>query len=271
MKYLIFLTILFFQCKQPSKTDTLTLIPQDQIIPLVKSGSFSYLYATFLNQDGSAISDKNRELLNSGKLGKDYYKDSEGVIKEVRVRPITNQDKFIEIQRIEIASNPLSRINLIDIDCSQLDLVYERVYQSDQNVRNEGGDMQSVDEENLQIVISALTKCGWSVEHLETIWLVFQHSDSDIMAYFYSDLKSFSDQGLLRKSSFALTEDRLLMYHGYKQIYGSQITNGGLYDLQDPSTVNERRAEMGLGTIEDYIDHWGLNFSEEKERMASNE
>ena len=59
------------------------------------------------------------------------------------------------------------------------------------------------------------------------------------------------------------------MYHGYKQIYGSQITNDGLYDLEDPNNVNARRATMGLGSIEEYIDYWGLDFNQEKERMAN--
>lgn len=270
MRYLSMLLLLLISCKQsPTESfDGVRLIPLDQIVDRVKTGNFNYMYATFVNADGEAITKEQRSLLNKGLLGKDYYEDASGQIKEVRVRPITLEDKFVEIQRIEIASNPLARITMIDVDCKNLDQMYAEVERTDQDVRNNGGDMQSVDAENLQKVISAVTKCGWTEDHLSTIWLVLQHSDSDIMAYYFSDLKRLSEEGKIRKSSMALMEDRLLMYHGYKQIYGSQITGGGLYDLEDPANVNERRAAIGLGTIEEYIANWELNFDEELERMG---
>ncbi len=110
-------------------------------------------------------------------------------------------------------------------------------------------------------------QCGWTEAHLSTIWLVFQHSDQNIMAYYYPELKRFSEQGALSKSSIALMEDRLLMNNGYKQIYGSQISNGQLHDLENLDQVNERRATMDLGAIEDYISNWDLDFETEKQRM----
>ena len=56
-----------------------------------------------------------------------------------------------------------------------------------------------------------------------------------------------------------------LMRNGKKQIYGSQIVRGEdgewkLYPVQDPETINERRAAMGLRPIEEYLANWDLEF-----------
>ena len=104
---------------------------------------------------------------------------------------------------------------------------------------------------------------------MKTIWLVLQHSDSDIMAYFYSDLKRYSDRGLVDKAGMATLEDQLLMFHGYKQIYGTQVRVSGLYDLEDPTNVNKRRATVGLGPIEEFLAKWRLNFADELKRMET--
>ncbi len=89
------------------------------------------------------------------------------------------------------------------------------------------------------------------------------------MAYFYTDLKKYEQTGKLSSSSIALMEDRLLLNNGYQQIYGSQIVNEQLHNLYDPENVNERRAKMDLGPIEDYIEHFGLDFETELKRLQA--
>ena len=56
-------------------------------------------------------------------------------------------------------------------------------------------------------------------------------------------------------------KDRILMDKGKPQIFGSQIKNGKLYDLEAPETVNERRQEMGLEPIEDYLNRYDITFN----------
>lgn len=268
----LFLLIFVFACQQnQERNGELQMIPKDKIVEMAKAGKLNYLYAKFKSQNGTELSKEEQKLLSKGKLAKDYYVDKEGTIKEVRVRPLTLEDKFIEIQRREIASNPLKDITIIEIDCDALDDLYAEIERTDQEVRTEGGDMQSVDAQNQQKVISALTKCGWTEAHLETIWLVFQHSSSGIMAYYYPKLKEYSEKGLVRLSSMALMEDRLLMSNGYKQIYGSQIRDGRLYALEDSENVNKRRAKMDLGPIEEYVTHFDLDFETELANMKNEE
>lgn len=255
----------------PSGTVTfkgLKMIPTDQIADRVKAGNFNYNYATFVNADGEPITKEQKNQLNKGLLGKDYFEDASGEIKKVYVRPITMADKLTEIQRIKIATDPLGRFATINIDCNDLDQMYSQIQSKDDQSRLNVDDMQRVDIESQQKVLSALNQCGLTEAHLSTIWLVLQHSDSDIMAYFYTDLKRLSKAGKIEKSKIAAMEDQLLMFHGHKQVYGTQITVKGLYDMEDPANVNKRRATVGLGPIEEYIARWQLNFEDELKRMG---
>jgi len=79
-------------------------------------------------------------------------------------------------------------------------------------------------------------------------------------------------QGNARPSSLALLEDRIALRQGKKQIYGSQIgrdkETGEFFvsPLEDPDHVNERRAEVGLGTIEQYVSRWDITWDAEKHK-----
>jgi hypothetical protein len=62
-------------------------------------------------------------------------------------------------------------------------------------------------------------------------------------------------------------EDRILMMEGKPQIYGSQISKNGethkweLYTLEKPETVDKRRAEVGLGSLKEYVKNWNIEFN----------
>lgn len=61
------------------------------------------------------------------------------------------------------------------------------------------------------------------------------------------------------KKSYALLKDRVLVYSGKPQLYGTQLdlneTTGKLQatDIEDPSNVNIRRQSLGLSTLEEYL------------------
>jgi hypothetical protein len=70
--------------------------------------------------------------------------------------------------------------------------------------------------------------------------------------------------------SLALLIDRIEIREGRKQIYGSQIgTNPDnktqyVLPLIDPDHVDERRKEVGLGLMSDYVKNWNLIWDVEK-------
>ena len=64
-------------------------------------------------------------------------------------------------------------------------------------------------------------------------------------------------------SQLALLEDRVLLRQGKHQIYGTQLLRyaGGdwfLQPLADPDHVDERRREVGLGTMKYYLKNWDM-------------
>lgn len=171
--------------------------------------------------------------------------------------------------------NALQNFQMEEITCDNIDPILAEVYRKDQEVRRGGGDMMTVDQENRKTVISILEKCGFpkadevELKSYNAIFFVLQHSPGTIMGYYYRDVEQAVANGKINRSTFALMQDRLLMDFGYKQVYGTQILNNQLYELQDPDNVNARRAEVGLGPIETYVEYFNLNYEEEIKRMKN--
>ena len=82
-------------------------------------------------------------------------------------------------------------------------------------------------------------------------------------------------EGNARGSSLALLEDRVALRQGERQIYGSQIGRDqetGEYfvsPLIDPENVDKRRAEVGLGTISEYVAIWDMTWDVEKHKART--
>ena len=102
---------------------------------------------------------------------------------------------------------------------------------------------------------------------MSAIWLVFQHADNTNRKKYFPLLKESAKNGDLNRSNIALMEDRILMIDGKPQIYGSQISQNSktkkweLYNLENPEFVDKRRAEVGLGSLSDYVKQWNIEFN----------
>jgi hypothetical protein len=125
------------------------------------------------------------------------------------------------------------------------------------------GKRDSVDKQNLEIVCKIIDSLGWlSREEVgdaanTAIFLVIQHSNKYTMEKYLPIMKKAVTENKASKQSLALLIDRVEMLNYRKQIYGSQLQEKDgkyiLYDVIDPTKINERRKEMGLETIEDYL------------------
>ena len=106
----------------------------------------------------------------------------------------------------------------------------------------------------------------------KTLFLVIQHSDLETQLKYLPMMREAVQLGNAQKIEFALFEDRLALRQGKRQIYGSQIhknyDTGEIYvwPLIEPEKVNERRAEVGLGPIEDYVKSVGITWDVEKHK-----
>ncbi len=104
---------------------------------------------------------------------------------------------------------------------------------------------------------------------MSAIWLVIQHASAEKRTQYFPQLLEASKQGDLERQDIALMQDRMLMDSGKPQLYGSQILMNQdgtyeLHELKDPSTVDSRRAMMGMGPLSEYVSHWGLEFNVEQ-------
>ena len=135
--------------------------------------------------------------------------------------------------------------------------------------------MEMADTENLVKVQQILDTRGWLGTDVigsrgnMTLFLVIQHADLETQVKYLPMLREAVKKGKASASNLALLEDRVAIRQGGKQIYGSQIgmdkETGEYYVMQmiEPEKVNERRAEVGLGPLEEYISRWNIKWDAE--------
>jgi len=182
-----------------------------------------------------------------------------GIILIISIFLYVNRDKFAYVGSVDI----------IEVDCSKKREILSEVLESDQRIRksNELIKYAKEDHRNQELVISIIEKCGMptlnevSQKHMNAIWLGLQHTTAEYRKKYFPKIEQAVKNGELSKEQYALMKDRILMDEGKPQIYGSQIKDNKLYKLENPETVNERRKEMGMGTIEDYLRNFNIQFN----------
>jgi hypothetical protein len=128
------------------------------------------------------------------------------------------------------------------------------------------------DSLNVIDVVKILEKRGWPGKSLvgekanTAVWLVIQHAPLYLQEKYLPLLRKSVQKGESDGRYLALLEDRILMRNGKKQKYGTQITTdpktgeNRVYPIEDPKNVNKRRAKVGLGKIEDYLNRWNIKW-----------
>jgi tetratricopeptide (TPR) repeat protein len=136
--------------------------------------------------------------------------------------------------------------------------------------------VDSVNEVRLAAIIHAVGGYpGLDVvgaEQSGTAWLVIQHAPIEYQERYHPLVEEAALSGQTSMGNWAYLVDRMRMNRREKQVYGSQMwvpdrsvsEQYELYPLEDPHNVNQRRAEVGLGPIEDYIARWGVKFEPDK-------
>jgi hypothetical protein len=170
----------------------------------------------------------------------------------------------------------------------------DTIYQGDQTYRRQIGEIEKKfgresnemkkhwklinekDSINLIKIQKILDEKGWLGSKVignqgnSTLFLVIQHSPLEVQEKYLPMMRDAVKNGKANSSSLALLEDRVALRKGGKQIYGSQIGRDhetGEYfvsPLIDPENVDKRRAEVGLGTIADYITNWNMTWDVKK-------
>ena len=172
----------------------------------------------------------------------------------------------------------------------------DTIYQEDQGLRRQiseveekyGRDSEEMkahwktinekDSINLIKIQKILDEKGWLGQDViggrgnMTLFLVIQHSPIEIQQKYLPMMREAVKNNNAQPSSLALLEDRVALRTGKRQIYGSQINRnqetGEFYvsPIENPEKVDERRAEVGLGTLQDYISNWNITWDVEKHK-----
>lgn len=103
-------------------------------------------------------------------------------------------------------------------------------------------------------------------------WLVLQHAigKPELMRGCLEHIKTAAAEGRAEKKHAAMLEDRIRVMEGKKQIYGTQYDwdeNGEMNPnpIEDPDTVDARRAAVGLDTLAENTERIREHYKTERE------
>jgi hypothetical protein len=124
--------------------------------------------------------------------------------------------------------------------------------------------MEAVHKDNAARLAAIIEQYGWPGKSLVgedgawAAWLIAQHAISNppFVRHCLSLLKQAASNNEVIPWHAAMLEDRVRMYEGKPQIYGTQFQPskcGELnpYPIENPESVNERRLAVGLNTLEE--------------------
>lgn len=192
----------------------------------------------------------------------------------------------------EVLSSVQANIDIIEKDYNKpLQKKLEAIYVSDQTLRQLISDAEEkfgeksdemnyfwdliVKEDSLNTlaVVEIIEEFGWPGKSLvggkanTAVWLVIQHAPLELQEKYLPLMKASVEKGESQGNQLALLEDRIEMYQGRPQVYGSQITKDmetnewKLHELIDPEYVDQRRASVGLGPLSEYVKRWNIEFN----------
>lgn len=134
---------------------------------------------------------------------------------------------------------------------------------------------RKLNKENLSRLEEIIEEYGWPKQSevggwaAGTAFFIVQHSDFETQKKYLPLMTEAANNGEARWSLLALLIDRINMGDGKPQIYGSQIQANDegvyeVYEIENPQYVNQRRAEVGLGPIEEYVKYWDIEWTIEQ-------
>ena len=107
--------------------------------------------------------------------------------------------------------------------------------------------------------------------------ILMQHAAPDTLRKYLPIMREAFAKGNMSGRHIAMVEDRVKMYNGEKQIYGTQLRMNpetkalALYPIEKEEEVNKRRASVGLMPIEEYLKEFGLTYSIKSESKREGE
>ena len=268
--YFIFIMLIFIgiSCENSKEynPEGLLKLTEEEIIDRARNLEWHAPNAVLYKDRNGVVMPKDslRKITDPQEYTIDIYVDDKGTAKEIIYKKATQKDRAYQ-KKLQQAFEEGPEIKDMNIDCSNVQQILQGVFDNDQQIRTSNTFDLKADHRNLEVVINLIEKCGMpkydEIGELPFwgIIVALQHSRVKYLKKYYPLLKQ--EMGVM-----PIVEDRILMWEGKPQIYGSQISNGKLYDLFEPERVNKRRAEVGLDPLEDYLKRWNIEFNAPQEK-----
>ncbi|RXG13328.1 hypothetical protein DSM03_10498 [Leeuwenhoekiella aestuarii] len=231
------------------------------------------------------------QLLN---LASNYgYKDYERLLEDTDFSSLYEDQRWNKVLTLVKANKEAAAANYDKPLVALLDSIHE----SDQKVRKKLGSLgdkygwqskevkthwktvDRVDSLNLIKVKQILDERGWLGSDIlgdqgnMTLFLVIQHSNLEVQENYLPLLKKAVSEGNTPPHFLALLQDRIEIRNDRPQTYGSQVgrTETGesfVAPMIDPDHVDERRASIGLDSMESYLSNFDMKWDLEAYKLS---
>jgi hypothetical protein len=225
------------------------IIAQDYALLGMEDSAFNYLnrYIDFGSRDyRSVYIDEDFEILRKNK------KEWNAIIARIEnyylmeLDSSMNSELALELFNIGVEEN---RVWLTVVSCRRKNLP-TREERRDHNLNSQKKIKKIIKKHGLPTP-SMVGKTAAGIA-----WSIIQHSTIKDKHYYM--IKDAYEKGDYNPEHYALTTDRWLTQNGKKQIYGTQFTKTQeedvftIMEVEDFNNINNRRAELGLPSIEEY-------------------
>jgi hypothetical protein len=138
-------------------------------------------------------------------------------------------------------------------------IIFDSIGFDSPDIREYFARMNTIDSLNQIRLSEIMNQYGWIAaskigeEASDAIFYIIQHSNPEMMEKYYPELKALAATGEAKKTHAAMMEDRLLMWKGKKQKYGTQATSTlrenktmAIWPIENPDSVNLLRRSAGI-------------------------
>lgn len=126
-------------------------------------------------------------------------------------------------------------------------------------------EQEQIDRANMERLEEIVSEFGWpgsdlvGIDASRAAQTILQHAELEQLRRLVPFLRDAVAEGQGDPAQLAMTEDQIRVEEGGSQIYGTEVVQGPdgiprLYPIEDPDSVDERRAEVGLPPLDEYLD-----------------
>ena len=132
--------------------------------------------------------------------------------------------------------------------------------------------IEAADAENQRLVFGILDAGGWpeglSEEANSAIFLVVDHAEVEAQRRYYRCVARAARRGVIGRSSQLTLRDRILMYEGKRQVYGTQTVSFArgdstvcyVWPVVRARSLDRRRSRVNLPPMDEYVGMVGEGF-----------